>query len=248
MEKLDIIIPVYNEDENIVRLLELLEKEINCNFRILICYDSESDKTLKYLKNKNIIRNKITFIKNPKKGPNSAIIAGINSSTAKIILVYMADDFENTKLINHMVSLIEIGNDLIIPSRFIAGGKMLGAEKIKEVITRIGSYLIYYLANIPFKDCTNAFKMFSMNLKEKVKLNSTTGFTFAFEMTVKSYFLKLKIIEIPSVWVEVKNRKSNFKIYKWLPHYIYWLIYSIIKNYPLRMIFFLNKLVKNKNE
>ena len=110
---------------------------------------------------------------------------------------------------------------------------MLGAEKIKETITKIGSYLIYYLANIPFKDCTNAFKMFSVNLKNKVKLKSTTGFTFALELVAKSYFLKLKIIEIPSTWIEIKNRKSNFKILKWIPYYVYWLLYSMITNYTL---------------
>ena len=48
MLKLDIIIPVYNEDKNIVRLLQSLENEITCNFRVLICYDSETDTTLKY--------------------------------------------------------------------------------------------------------------------------------------------------------------------------------------------------------
>ena len=53
--KLDIVIPVYNEDENIVSLIKKLDEEIACNFKILICYDSESDKTLKHLKNKNII-------------------------------------------------------------------------------------------------------------------------------------------------------------------------------------------------
>ena len=41
MIKLDIIIPVYNEDENIVRLLKSLENEIICNFRVLICYDTD---------------------------------------------------------------------------------------------------------------------------------------------------------------------------------------------------------------
>mgnify|MGYP000498229606 FL=1 len=51
MAKLDIIIPVYNEDENIVKLLKLLDGELICNFRVLICYDNESDKTLKHLKN-----------------------------------------------------------------------------------------------------------------------------------------------------------------------------------------------------
>jgi len=228
--KLDIIIPVYNEDENIIQLLKTLENEMICNFRVLICYDSESDRTLKYVKNKTIINKEILLIRNPKRGPNSAIIEGINSSTAEIILIYMADDFENVKLINNMINLIERGNELIIPSRFIAGGKMLGANKIKKMITIIGSYLIYYLARIPFRDSTNAFKMFSASLKDKIKLDSTTGFTFALELTAKSHLLNLKIIEIPSIWIETKNRKSNFKVYKWLPYYIYWLTYSMIKN------------------
>ncbi len=233
MIKLDIIIPVYNEGESIISLLKKLEKEVACNFRILICYDSESDKTLKFFKEKNIIKNEILLIRNPEQGPNTAIVEGIKSSTAQIILVYMADDFENVKLINEMVKLIEEGNDLVIPSRFIPGGKMIGAVKIKEIVTRIGSNLIYYLARVPFKDCTNAFKMFSANLKDKIKFESKMGFTFALELVSKSYFLKLKIVEIPSTWIEIKNRKSNFKILKWIPYYIYWLLYSMTKSYAL---------------
>jgi len=228
--KLDIIIPVYNEDENIVRLLKALEDEISCNFRILICYDKDNDATLKHIKTNSTITKEILLIKNPNQGPNSAIIEGVNSSKAEIILVYMADDFENIKLINKMVTLIESGNELVIPSRFIQGGKMLGAKKMKKMITTIGSLLIYYFARIPFKDCTNAFKMFSASLKDKIKLDSTKGFTFALELTTKSYLSNFKIIEIPSIWIETKDRKSNFKIYKWLPYYIYWLLYSIIKN------------------
>ena len=233
--KLDIIIPVYNEDENIVRLLKSLEDEIVCNFRVLICYDSESDRTLKYVKNSNVINKEILLIKNPKQGPNSAIIEGINSSIAEIILIYMADDFENVKIINNMINLIERGNDLVMASRFIPGGNMVGAKKIKKLITIIGSYLIYCFARIPFKDCTNAFKMFSAGLKNKIKLNSTTGFTFALELTAKSYLLNFKIIEIPSIWIEATNRKSNFKVLKWLPYYIYWLLFSIIKNGILKI-------------
>jgi len=230
MIKLDIIIPVYNEDENIAKLIRLIEKEISYNFRVLICYDSENDETLKHLKNKNIIQKEILFIKNPLKGPNSAIMEGIRSSKSEIILVYMADDFENIKLINRMINLIEEGNDMVIPTRFMPGGKMIGAAKVKEIITRIGSYLIYYIAGIPFKDCTNAFKMFTSDLKNKIKFESTTGFTYALELTLKSHLLNCKIIEIPSTWIEIEGRKSNFKVFKWLPFYIYWLLYSIFKN------------------
>ena len=72
--------------------------------------------------------------------------------------------------------------------------------------------------------------MFSKNLKDKIKFESTKGFTLALELTAKSYLLNFKIIEIPSIWIEVKNRKSNFKVLKWIPYYIYWLSYSLIKN------------------
>ena len=231
MAKLDIIIPVYNEGQNIINLIKNIENEVIYDFQILICYDNESDTTLNFLKKKDSIKSKILLVKNPQQGPNSAIRAGINSSEAEIVLIYMADDFENIKLINKMVELIEKGNDLIIPSRFIKGGKMLGAKKMKKMVTILGSYLIYYIAGIPFKDCTNAFKMFSKNLKKKIEFKSTKGFTFALELTVKSYLLKSKIYEIPSIWIEASDRKSNFKIIKWLPYYIYWLLFSIVKNY-----------------
>ena len=63
MIKLDIVIPVYNEDENIIRLLKSLEEEIACDFRVLICYDNESDQTLKYLKDRNIILTRLFLLK-----------------------------------------------------------------------------------------------------------------------------------------------------------------------------------------
>ena len=167
MYKLDIIIPVYNEDERIIDLLKNLSAEINYPFRVLICFDNDNDLTLEHLKNKKNINTEIVLVKNPTKGPNSAIIEGIKKSTSNIILIYMADDFENTKLINDMIKYIDSGNDLVIPSRFINGGKMIGAKPIKEFITRAGSLLIFYIARIPFKDCTNAFKMFNKNVKKK---------------------------------------------------------------------------------
>ena len=58
MTKLDIIIPVYNEGENIVSLLKAFENDVKHDFRILICYDNESDLTLKYLKGGKIINDK----------------------------------------------------------------------------------------------------------------------------------------------------------------------------------------------
>ena len=230
MYKLDIIIPVYNEDERIIDLIKNLEAEINFSFRMFICFDNDDDATLLHLKDKKNINTEMVFVKNPTKGPNSAILEGIKKSSSNIILVYMADDFENIKIINDMIKYIDEGNDLVIPSRFINGGKMIGAKPIKEFITRAGSLLIFYVAHIPFKDCTNAFKMFNKKVKENITFQSSKGFTYSLELVAKSYFLNFKIKEIPSIWKEVPNRKSNFQIVKWIPFYIYWLMYAVLKN------------------
>lgn len=225
---LDIIIPVYNEGKKFIKLLTQLKKDVHYNFRVLICYDNKSDTTLRYI-NKYKFKKNIYLVKNPSIGPNSAIKEGIKKSKSKIILIYMADDFYNTKLINKMTQLILNGYDLVIPSRFIFGGKFIGGNFFKKSITYVGSFMLNSVIGFPFKDCTNAFKMFNSKVKKRVKIVSKKGFTFALELTIKSYFNNFNIIEIPSVWKDVKYRKSNFKVIRWLPFYIYWLFYLFIK-------------------
>ncbi len=227
--KLDIVIPVYNEGKKINYLITQLRKYIHCKFRVLICYDSDEDTTIKEI-NKNRIKNDIILIKNPGQGPNTAIKQGIKFSKSDIILVFMADDFQNIKLINKMVNIINSGHDLVIPSRFVSGGKFIGGQFLKKLITYAGSLLLYRIAGIPYKDCTNAFKMFNKKIKSRIKLESTKGFTFALELTTKAYFGGFKIVELPSIWKNPDYKKSNFKMTSWLPYYFYWFLYSIKLN------------------
>ena len=226
--KLDIIIPVFNEEKIILELLSNLFKSITCEFRILICYDYDEDPTLKEISNSNIDNQKYIFIKNESSGPNKAILTGIKNSNAEIVLVYMVDDLINIPLINKMVNLIDNGYDLIIPSRFVSGGTFENKNIFKKIITIFGYAAMYYVAGIPFKDCTNAFKMFSSKILKNINLKSSKGFTYALELTIKAHHLKYHITELPAKWKEIEGRKSNFKVVSWLPYYIYWLFYAIL--------------------
>ncbi len=230
--ELDIVIPVYNEGERILKLINYLKNKLRMKYRIIICYDSKKDSTYKFLKkNKIKTKHKITLLKNIGNGPNMAIRTGIEYSSSEIILVYMADDFENGLLINRMYNHIKkLKYDLIIPSRFVNGGRFIGGKFLKRLITRIGSNLLFYFGGIPYRDCTNAFKMFNKKIKLNIKLISTIGFTFAIELSVKTYFAGYKICEVPCTWRDLTNRKSNFRVLEWLPYYIYWLLYSIFNN------------------
>ena len=59
------------------------------------------------------------------------------------------------------------------------------------------------------------------------KIESTLGFSYSLELLIKSHLDKKKIIEIPSIWIERLDKKSNFKILKWSKDYLKWFFKAI---------------------
>ena len=62
--EIDILIPVFNEDETIVKTLKNILAVVKCNYKILICYDYDKDPTLKIIKDSFPNNEKILFVKN----------------------------------------------------------------------------------------------------------------------------------------------------------------------------------------
>lgn len=230
MQSIDIVIPIYNEGERILNFLHKLELDIKINVRFLICYDNENDTTLPFIKNTTKINSEILLIKNPAIGPCTAVIEGIKNSSSDIILTIPADENLEENLINKMIGFINEGYDLVVPSRFIKGGKMIGAPKLKKIIAIVGSFLISNFALVPIKDATNCFKMFKKSAIQKISLESNIGFLYAFEIAIKFYLEDYKIIELPYTWIMDNKKKSNFKTIAWLPSYISFLIFSMTSN------------------
>ena len=80
-KELDILIPVFNEDETIVKTLKNILVNVKCNYKILICYDYDKDPTLKIIKENFPNNSKIKFVKNFSSGFNNALISGFKKST-----------------------------------------------------------------------------------------------------------------------------------------------------------------------
>ena len=97
MEKisLEIIIPVYNEGDNIIKVLESLNKFVKTEFRVLICYDDEQDDVFMFEEKFKKFPFQILFVKNPGQGPCSAIKQGLYYGNSDCVIVYPADDFLN---------------------------------------------------------------------------------------------------------------------------------------------------------
>ena len=148
--ELDILIPVFNEDETIVTTIKNILSVVNCNYRILICYDYNEDPTLKIIKNNFPHNPKIVFVKNFSQGFNNALISGFKSTTAEAILFFMADDHINHNMINLCYEKFKQGYHVVCPSRFIKDGKMIGNSFLKGLLTRLVSFffiLLYFFSH-----------------------------------------------------------------------------------------------------
>ena len=227
MSGYDLIIPVYNE-KNIIKLIDYIFINSKNFTNIYICYDSENDITINIIKNSNYNNSsKIILLKNIHKGPCEAIKTGIYSSKADALIVYPADDFNNGLLLDKMYELFLKGYDIVCPSRFMKGGLIKNCPLVKYIIVKIISFSLYRFSSIKIKDPTNGFRLFSRKLIEKYPIKSKLGFAYSLELLVKASKNNYKITELPSIWIEREDRKSNFKILKWAKDYLKWYFLAI---------------------
>ena len=227
MSNLEIIIPIYNEKENIKTLINLFDKNINSEAIITLCYDSETDDIFDIQENLNQSRFQIQLKKNEGTGPCSAVKTGLKKSKSDCMIVYPADDFLNTKLIDKIYNRFKKGADIVVCSRFIKGGSMKGCPLIKSLLVRIASFTLYWLSSIPVQDASNGFRMFSRKLIDKFEIESNLGFAYSLELLVKAHRYGFKIDEIPAQWEERSVGSSNFKVFKWIKQYIRWYLYGL---------------------
>ena len=160
MDLTDIIIPVYNEGENILQALNAIQANINSPIRIFICYDFEEDTTLEALKNFHTDRFEIVTIRNQGIGALGAILTGFRRSDTRACITYFADDDYNAGILDAMIEKFNQGCDLVCPSRYIPGGKIVGNPWLKAILGRSVAFTLHHFARIPVCDPTNAFRLF----------------------------------------------------------------------------------------
>ena len=225
--ELDILIPVFNENETIVKTLKNILIFVKCNYKVLICYDYDDDPTLEIIKKKFPNEPKIIFVKNFSQGFNNALISGFKKATGEAVIFFMADDHINHNVIDLCYEKFKEGYQIICPSRFISGGKMIGNPFLKATLTRIASFFLFYFTTFPIKDSTNSFRLFPRELIDKVEVESNKGFTLSLELTAKAHRLGYKIVELPTTWIERNKGKSRFKLFTFIMPYTKWLLYII---------------------
>ena len=235
MTELDIVIPVYNERDNILPVLDSLLDHVRSSFRVLICYDFDEDNTLAAIAGyKRLNELSVVNVKNFARGPHSAVVSGFRAATAPTVLVWPADDDYNAGAIDAMVAEIKGGASVVAGSRFIPGGSMRNCPWVKAFLVRASAFTLYHFARLPARDASNGLRMFSKKLLDSIQLESTQGFTYSIELLVKADRLGLKISEVPVNWNQRKAGESRFKVFKWALPYLRWYFYAFGNNWHRR--------------
>lgn len=230
---MDIVIPVYNEAENILSTLATLDRHVKTNHRILICYDFDKDTTLEALKQYRH-GGKVVLVKNKGSGPHDAVMTGLKESVAEAVLVFPADDVLNAPIIDVLYRQIRDGCDIAAPCRFMPGGEMTHCPWFKALLVRGASWSLHWLAGLPIRDASNGFRMFSRRALQTIPVESTVGFTYSLELTAKCHRLGWRMAEVPARWRERSKGSSRFKVFAWLLPYLRWYAYIFATTWLFR--------------
>ncbi len=221
---LSIIIPVYNEKDNIKPLLDNIDKSIKIPIKVYIIYDSVNDNTIPAVKEveKNFFYD-IELLKNKfGSGALNAIKTGLISFESDACVVVMGDGSDDLSSVNGMYGLFCQGFHIVCASRYMKNGRQIGGEFLKSLLSKVAGKSLFYLTGLPTSDVTNSFKLYSKEVIEDITFESQGGFEIGMEIVVKSYLKGYAISEVPTVWKDRYAGSSKFKLRQWIPYYLKW--------------------------
>ena len=167
--RITILIPVYNEKNYILNVLQKVKKKEKFNLEIVVVDDCSSDGTVKILKENSNLYDKIIF-KDKNEGKGSAVIQGIKISTGEYLLVQDADLEYSPNDYAKLFEPIEYGADAVYGSRFKGSEPKRIFYFFNRVANFLITFLINFLTNINFSDVETGYKLIRTDLIKKINL------------------------------------------------------------------------------
>lgn len=203
-----VIIPTYNEKENISQIVQEIFKVVP-DISIMVVDDNSPDGTASEVKRISLVhKNLFLYERNRKEGLGKAYV----DSFKKILreggweLVIMMDaDFSHDPV--YLPTLLDQAKnfDLVIGSRYIKGGNTVGWEMWRNFLSRFGNLYSKYILRIPVSDYTGGFNLIKTDLLKQIDLSSIDMSGYAFQIELKYLLWKAgaRVTEVPIIF---KNR------------------------------------------
>lgn len=194
---LSIVIPTFNERDNVFLIAERIRNVLNGNIYEIIFVDDSNDDTPEKLEQLTKIDTHVRYEHRfNERGLGTAVVRGFEMALGEMITVMDADLQHPPEMLVPMLAEIETGADIVIPSRFVPGGDDGGLNIIRKLISATARYMgkIMLKALRPVNDPTSGFFMFRKSVIEGIELKPI-GWKILIEVLVRGNYEK--IIEIP---------------------------------------------------
>jgi dolichol-phosphate mannosyltransferase len=215
LEKL-VIIPTYNEKENIANILAAVFG-LQQNFHVLVIDDGSPDGTAQIVKDLQSKYPGQLFIeeRRGKLGLGTAYIHGFKWALAKgynFIFEIDADFSHNPKDLNRLYDACKTGGgDVAIGSRYVSGGGVVDWPWDRIALSKGGSLYTRMITWMPIKDPTAGFVCYKREVLEAINLDAIAfvGYAFQIEMKFAAWKLGFKIIEVPIIFQDRTHGTSK---------------------------------------
>jgi dolichol-phosphate mannosyltransferase len=221
---LSVVIPVYNEGENVVPTLRgVVERTHMRPLEVLVVHDFEEDTTVPVVKRLQAEMPELRLLRNTLgRGVLNAMKSGLRAARAQYVVVTMGDGSDDSNDIDAMYELAKGGAEVVAGSRYMRGGRQLGGPLLKRTMSRTAGLSLHWLGGVPVHDATSNFRLYSKRLLNQVTIESTGGFELGIELTVKAHLLGMRVAEVPTTWRDRTAGTSRFRLWQWLPRYLKW--------------------------
>lgn len=233
-QDLSIVIPVYNEGKNFQSLWTEVTSLIKADFTAYVVYDFDADDTVPVVQQTIAAgETRLRLVKNERgRGVVAAIMSGFDFVPDGPVLVVMADLSDDLAQVDKMLTLYEQGYHIVVGSRYMKGGRLVGGPFFKQLLSRLAGTSLSIFRGIPTHDATNAFKIYDRAMVKSFTVESQGGFELNLELTVKAFLAGYRIQEVPSTWRDRTSGESRFRLWKWLPLYLHWYFYAFRRKSP----------------
>ncbi len=214
--KLSIVIPAYNEQENIGPCLDELVGVLDGEripFEILVVNDNSSDQTESQVLHRASLRPEIRLIRRlPPGGFGRAVRTGLEFVTGDCVVIYMADRSDHPEDAVRYYRLLGDGYDCVFGSRFIRGASVHRYPRVKLVVNRMVNHCIQWMFWTKFNDLTNAFKGFRTEVVQRCGPYRACHFNITLEISLSALISGYKICQIPVHWEGRTWGSSNLRM------------------------------------
>jgi dolichol-phosphate mannosyltransferase len=208
-----IIIPTYNEKENIGLIIPEIKKTLP-EVHILIVDDSSPDGTGEIVKEISKNYEGVHLLSRPKKeGLGKAYISGFKWALERSYQFIFEMDADFSHDPKYLPNFIEAAkqNDLVIGSRYINGVNVVNWPMSRLLLSYFASKAIKILIGLPINDATGGFKCFNRKVLEAIDFNRISSLGYAFQIEINHFAWKKRftIKEIPIVFTDRKRGVSK---------------------------------------